>query len=390
METSRLALLPRDGFFFKDGRGWYSSASEYGHSLEWPWPSTLLGAMRTLWGRAEEARTGNRFTPRDWREKTEEIFIQRTLALRRPHAETWNTTHRVWPRPADALSLESEAGGMESLDRLDPKPPRGMTLGRDDDAAREALWMPYPEQKRKPRRGARWWGESAFARWLVGEVPQGEEMREAFNLQRRRQVRVSIDPARHTVSDGAIFSQDVVEALERDAEWALGIETNCQIADDHLATLGSDRRLAYVESLDDALFAMPMLLRKASVSGSRGLRLVVVTPACFENGWLPDGFAPDGEQYRGRLRGLEAELILRSALVDRPIAVSGWDMVAGQPKQTAQMVSAGAVYFFERADELAFTAAQIEALWLTALGGRTNEGFGRIVPALWNPQPNGA
>uniref|UniRef100_E6Q6Q7 Putative CRISPR-associated protein Crm3 n=1 Tax=mine drainage metagenome TaxID=410659 RepID=E6Q6Q7_9ZZZZ len=265
-----------------------------------------------------------------------------------------------------------------------------MTLGRDDDAAREALWMPYPEKNGKPRRGARWWGESAFARWLAGEIPQSEEAREGLTLQRRRQVRVSIDPASNTVSDGALFSHDVVETLERDAEWAFGVETNCRIAADQVATLGSDRRLAYVESLDDALFAMPMALRQASANGSRGLRLVLVTPACFEHGWLPDGFAPNGEQYRGRLHGLEAELILRSALVDRPIAVSGWDMVAGQPKQTARMVPAGAVYFFERADESAFTAAHIEALWLSPVGGRTNEGFGRVVPALWNPQQNGA
>jgi CRISPR-associated protein Cmr3 len=64
--TQRFALIPRDGLFCKDGRGWHTSASGRGHSLEWPWPSTVLGAMRTAWGRGEEQRTGTRFDPSAW------------------------------------------------------------------------------------------------------------------------------------------------------------------------------------------------------------------------------------------------------------------------------------------------------------------------------------
>ena len=73
--------------------------------------------------------------------------------------------------------------------------------------------------------------------------------------------------------------------------------------------------------------------------------------------------------------------------------VSGWDMVSdkdkgGAPRATSRLVPPGAVYFFERAepDGAPFTADDAKALWLAALGGRTDDGFGRVVPGIWNPK----
>jgi CRISPR-associated protein Cmr3 len=52
------------------------------------------------------------------------------------------------------------------------------------------------------------------------------------------------------------------------------------------------------------------------------------------------------------------------------------------------MVPPGAVYFFERADGRRFGEAEAKSLWLAALGTRTNEGFGRVVPGVWRPARN--
>jgi CRISPR-associated protein Cmr3 len=111
----------------------------------------------------------------------------------------------------------------------------------------------------------------------------------------------------------------------------------------------------------------------------------VVTPACFTAGWLPDGIDPRGSELRGRIRGVEAELVLRAAMVPRPVHVSGWDMASRGPKPTSVMVAPGAVYFFERADGGPFGISDARTLWLAAFGGRTAEGFGRVVPGVWNP-----
>jgi len=50
------------------------------------------------------------------------------------------------------------------------------------------------------------------------------------------------------------------------------------------------------------------------------------------------------------------------------------------------MVPAGAVYFFERADGRSFGEDDARSLWLAALGARTEEGFGRVVPGTWSPR----
>lgn len=380
MTTTFLALVPRDGFFCKDGRGWHTSASGRGHGLDWPWPSTVLGALRSAWGRGEEARTGTFFAAEDWRQRTQAIRLGRTLTLRRAHARPWRFEDTVWPVPADALWLE----GHNHVYRLDPGPPDVPTLGRDDDDAREALWRPRLAAAGKPLASPRWWSSEDFTAWLAGRSVVIRDRRGQPTLARRVQVRVGIRPEERTANEGVLFSHDVVETLEPNAEWAIGAEIT--LPDGPLpgmATLGSDARLARAESLPPALFDAPAGLIEAFRSPSKGLRVVAVTPLSFSRGWLPDDFEEKNGTFCGRLHGLDHDVVLRAAFVPRPIHVSGWDMAAGAPKPTSRMVAPGAVYFFERTDGEPFNEADARSLWLGSLGTRTDEGFGRVVTGVW-------
>lgn len=381
--TTYLAIIPRDGFFAKDGRGWHTSASGRGHGLDWPWPSTILGALRSAWGRGEEARLDATFSPEDWLSRTKPIQLGRTLVLHRTHGASWNTEDATWPVPLDALWLE----GQSELRRLEPEPPSAPTLGRDDDDAREALWRPVLKDVGKPRKPPRWWSNGEFSSWLAGEAVSISG--ETLATPRRVQVHVGIRPNEQTADDGVLFSHDVIETIDRNGEWALGVEVALPTGGlPKTATLGSDSRLARVESLPTSLFGPPTKVLEAFRSPSLGLRLVAVSPLCFEKGWLPDGLVNTNGEYRGQLAGLDLEVILRAALVPRPVHVSGWDMAAGKPKQTSRLVPPGAVYFFERADGTPFDETHPKVLWLNALGTRTGEGFGRVVPGIWRANRN--
>ncbi len=381
MTTTYLALVPRDGFFAKDGRGWHTSTSGRGHGLDWPWPSTVLGAIRSLWGRGEETRTGTTFAPDDWRSRTQPIQLGRTLVLRREHGVAWRIDDTTWPVPLDALWLE----GRNAVHRLDPVPPIALTLGRDDDEAREALWRPVPDDASKPRASPRWWSSDEFTLWLAGKPVSVRDA--ALGMTRRIQVHVGIRPEELTSDDGVLFSHDVVETLDSGGEWALGVEVALPAGElPKVATLGSDSRISRVESLPTTLFEPPARLLEAFRSPCHGLRVVAVTPLCFERGWLPDGFVNTNGEYCGQLAGLD--VFLRAAFVPRPIHVSGWDMAKGEPKPTSRMVPLGAVYFFERTDGQPFGEAEVRSLWLVALGTRTDEGFGRVVPGVWHPARN--
>ena len=423
---SHLAVLPRDGFFCKDGRGWHTSTSGRGHALDWPWPSTVLGALRTASGRATE--NGRALTGPEWQEHAKSVSLHRLLALRRQVVGTgpWGPEHRVWPAPVDALWLEGTAGG-RSLNALRPQPSASgvRTLGRRSrisaqaaaevfDQARETLWWPRVEDQAKPLASPRWWSETDFIAWLAGETARtdGSMWRWAEKPLRRVQARVGIDPETFTATESVLFSHDVIETVDRldasrrAAEWAIGAEVELPTAfGASILRLGSDSRLAHLEALSEHVFAAPTRLIEAfqnGGSGHKGLRLVVVTPARFQNGWLPSGFNVHDGEFRGQLGGgISGELRLRAAFVPRPLHVSGWNMVGGgnvrggkrpggAPKETSRMVQAGAVYFFERLDGRPFDGEDARKLWLAALGARTDEGFGRVVPGVWDPSQHGA
>jgi CRISPR-associated protein Cmr3 len=431
----RLALVPRDGFFVKDGRGWQSSARS--SVLDWPWPTTIRGVLTTASGKLIEAEEGRPFDSGRWRKHRDDVKLRRIVALRRSHGGDWC---RMWPVPADALWLENA----ETVLPLQPTPmpEHTRTLGRAApqnegypehsiwregyEAAREALWVAQnigrskpaassdacakPHSVGKPLPSPRWWPEPEMVAWLCGRPvqtdPGVEPTKRWPSPQRRLQTHVSISGETLTGEDGQLYLHDVVETLELRREWAIGVEAewpapvgpHCAATLPALARLGSDSRIVRVETekVSPALFELPQDVAGefASKQPCR-LRLMTVTPACFERGWLPDGFAPapvgDGWQFHGTLSGLSGEFILHAACVPRPMHVSGWDMANGRdkggaPRATSRLVPPGAVYFFERADGRPFTADDARALWLAAVGGRTDEGFGRVVPGVWDPE----
>jgi len=380
MNTARFALLPRDGLFCKDGRGWYTSDVGRGHSHAWPPPSTLRGAMRAAWGHALMTRASRTLTPEAWERETQGVHIGPPLTLARPLGEPFASRHRMWPTPADAVLVEGR------VRRLLPRPhPEVHTLGTEDDDALEALWRATtPPGKPQPPRS--FWTEDALVGWLRGEAPPtpGDT-----GPLRRTDVRVTLNAQTQTAEPGMLYQTEVLEMLgEGEREWALGLE--CTLPGEASGFpwgpvgLGGKRRLALAEPLPGEVFAAPRGLPERSP----GLRLILATPAHFQRGWLPDGLErvdPGGQpRWEGTLPGVEGRVVLRAALVNRPLELSTWDMARGRPRATRRLVPAGATYFFERVDGRPFTA--LKTLWLAAWGGGHEEGLGRVLPGSWNPE----
>jgi CRISPR-associated protein Cmr3 len=436
MSTTRhhLALVPRDGFFAKDGRGWSTSART--HVVDWPWPTTIRGALTTASGKLKEGGPDWQ----GWQHHHGNVRLESLLALRRPIEETtWTPKHRMWPVPADTLWVEDKT----SVLRLKPKEPETGTLGRQQpdalpegyEEAREALWVAHNvDSKAKPLGAPRWWDDATLVDWLCAECVKADPARapkDQFPSPASRfQVHVGIRTDTLTGDDGILFAHDVTETLEKRAvesgppeiaEWAIGAEVEWPApTQPRLARLGSDSRIAWIEGAPDEIFRMPPQLERAFASESPGLRLMIVTPTLFAGGWLPDGFEPEkvadnsGKEtweFRGKLSRHEkiaggnpkfdpvfdCKLILRAAFVPRPMHISGWDMAAPKgrgARRTSRLVPPGAIYFFEPVDAKSehlnaskkFTAAEAQALWLASLGGDTHAGFGRVIPGIWNPK----
>lgn len=378
--TSHLAFYSRDGFFCKDGRGWHGTAGGHGHGLDWPWPSTLRGAVRSLWGRSHDEDVG-----RDgWLVATRPVALGPTLTLWRDRCAA--TLERRWPVPADVEYVEASDDMPAAVRYLEPQPSSVSTLGRDDDRIRERLWVAAGSDRRKPRVPPRWWTEPELVAWITRSDLAARPATTPLRPARRRVTRVAMESAAQTALDGALFSHDVIETLETTGEWAIAAEVcSPDAVFGSVATLGSDRRLARVEAIDASLFAPPPALETALEREVHGLRLMTVTPAIFRHGWLPDPLRAHDGAYMGRLPGCPHDVVLRAAMVPRPMPISGWDVVDGAPRRTDLAVAPGAVFFVQRADGGVFAPDHVRGLWLAALGRRTDDGFGRVVAAPWHP-----
>ena len=384
--TAHFALLPREGLFCKDGRGWYTSDVGRSHSHPWPPPSTLRGALRAAWAYSRMAGSSRTFSLEQWEPETQGVALGAVLALLRPLGEDFSPRHRMWPAPADALIT------LGRVERLRPRrPPRDVgTLGSEDDAALEALWRPVlPEGKPTP--SLPFWTEQALCGWLSGETPESPGQ---CGPSQRDDVRVTLNVNTQCAEPGMLYQTTLLEMLHRGPEgagileWALGVE--CTLPEPApgfpggALGLGGKRRLTLAAPVGPELFAAPRVLPERS----RGLRLILATPAHFQRGWLPDGLEREahegGPAWVGTLPGVEGRVVLRAALVNRPMELSTWDMVRCEARPTRRLVPAGSVYFFERVDGCDFTA--LSTLWLAPWGAGREEGLGRVLPGLWNPK----
>jgi len=137
--------------------------------------------------------------------------------------------------------------------------------------------------------------------------------------------------------------------------------------------MGGEQRLAVWEAAEDLLPPAP-----DSLSAAKKIRLQLVTPGAFDNGWRPawvDGGEPPG------CAGLRLNLI--SAAIKRPVALSGFDLAkAGMSRwrATRLLAPAGSVYFFE------VEAGDPRTLWLQSICDKPQcrrDGFGLVLVGEW-------
>jgi CRISPR-associated protein Cmr3 len=384
----RLALLPRDGWSCKDGRGWYTSDVGRSRSHPWPLPATLRGALRAAFGRDVMERTKTTLSPPEWEERSRGVAIDKLVTLCRPVGEPFTVAHRRWPVPADALYLDDESDVQRRHPR--PRPADTGTLGPSDGPAVEALWLPRL-QRGKPRPAPAFWTDDEMFAWLRGK-PVAK--RAPHDPERRVDVGLAINPATLAAQPTMLRSTEVTEGLSRDPttkkawEWAVGLEVALPEDAPGLERgplfVGGRRRHAGVERIEPAIFDPP----KGKLPSTKGLRLVLATPAELDQGWLPPGFEArevgGAPVLAGTLPRVRGSVILRAAIVPRPIALSTWDMVQRAPRKTRLLVPAGSVYFFEKL-EGSFTEDETHDLWLARLGDKHDEGLGLVLPGAWDP-----
>lgn len=397
-------ITPRDGFFAKDARGWYAGQSGKAVGLPWPTGTTVRGALCTAIGREIETQNGAIHTPGEWLKLKRGIALRRLLALRSSPGRSPGIGDRVWQPPGDAVALKDGTWA-----RLESKPlEAGAVLVDSGRDPRARLLEPLAlDTREKPARGPRWWTEEEWVAWLLAKPSPRPSVpaQGAREPVARVDIHLKMAEQTGTADPGMLWQHETRETLIRQSlprasesasppppdefyHWSIlaGVDLNIDAAPrpPRVATLGGDRKLADVACVE-GLDACPDALASWTNRPDR-LRVYCVTPACFENGWLPDGFAQRGNAIVGTLAGVEVRLV--SAAVDRATPVGGWNMqheddeLSDKPRNTTWAVPAGSMYLVERTNSEPFDTGILEQLWLQQWGTHTDDGYGLYCAGL--------
>lgn len=320
---------PRDPLFVRDGRPMNVGGSR-ARSVSFPLPSTVAGLARTRIGLDENGT----FTHPKPEQLLEEVSVSGPFLCRL--STSGEPEEVLLPAPRDVVWFVSDDAAGIRGHRLVPRQTESFGAGARTDLPETYALLGFEQQPSaaKATPGEAFWSFSEVAGWLT-EPEAVLTPRGTSPLANERRTHVAIDPGKRTAAEGMLFSTEALRFGTRDARF--GLLFGCEDRQDRrlplgVANLGGERRisllrdgsaLAWPPSVPDAVFA----LKPGSTA-----RVVLLSPAVFEQGALPESIAG-------------ARVL--AAAVPRPEVVSGWDYAKQRPKPTRRMVARGSVYWVE-------------------------------------------
>lgn len=360
-----MLIEPRDPLVVRDGRPFTSSPGARARSLPFPLPQTLAGAVRTRIGLAR----GLSFP--EAAAQVRQIGIHGPL-LAECQGGNW---HLMAPAPADAVLLGSS--GKPYLYRLTP-----LSLGEGVQTnlpeGLHPVGIPRPDNKSKPLGMPRFWSWEALERWLQEPPPKAETSPESLGHngpEGEVRTHLRINPATQTADEGFLFQTSGLEFVRKAGESPrrLALALWVEGAPSGVFPLGGERRLAlwHSQTLPQPRPPQGLLER---LKQHRAARVILLTPAAFEEGFLPQGRS---------LRGASIEAVA----LGRAVVASGWDLERHRPKPSRRLVPAGSVYFVRFPDwEEARIEAWLEEVWMQNLSDAEQDrldGYGLAVVGCW-------
>lgn len=369
-------IVPRDPLIFRDGKPFTSTPGERSKSLAFPYPGTLAGAVRTLAG--TDAKKG--FD----KSRIEEL---KQISMRGPALVELTSDGQIsnwfFPAPADALFVEDKDSRQVSRHALAPlNPPKDSMTNLEGPA----LVGPAALVKDKPYSGApSYWHWSKMQAWLE-QTADGVIEPETLglsNLVREHRTHVSIDPAIQASREGALFQTSSMEFVRaelnddkrvKDAHpLALAIETDALLKEG-TDYLGGERRVVRWQRTRESLPKCPDKVKEKIIE-QKHCRLILATPAYFEEGYLPLRLERD------------FNVKVKAVALSRYQTISGWDYEKGAPKPTRRLVPAGSVFFLELEGTPAEAEKFADKVWLNAISDdeqSRRDGFGLALLGAWD------
>lgn len=293
-------------------------------------------------------------------------------------------SQRLYPAPLSLIVCEAESSqSPPRYTHLRPGPrPQHCDLG----------WVKMPQKVDAGLAGAKpaeglFLTAAGLQAVLQGKAPgPGEVVRGKDLFDTEQRLGIARDHHTRRPHDGLLYQTRHVRPR---ADTALGLTLRgldathfARLPLHGVARVGAESRLATWQRQ-----AAPTL--PAMTVGSQRLMLSLLTPAAFEEGWLPDGFAPvsaelDGRPWtywQGELAGRPARLVC--AVTGKPVREGGWNLAESRPRQLRGLVPAGSCYFIEL-DSAQDARHVAHALHGAHWGQETAWGRGQVAVGSWS------
>jgi CRISPR-associated protein Cmr3 len=204
-------------------------------------------------------------------------------------------------------------------------------------------------------------------KYLEGSVPSKLiDNDDLFTKEER--VGIGKDRIRKTASTGLLYSVEYFR-LKTDVGFIVELNGVKSLPKEGLLRLGGDHRSAIYKEI--TFQNLENIKVKQMVDTSKRFKLILLTPAIFNNGWIPSWI--DSKNGEGNINGVSLKIV--SAAVGKPAHIGGFDFVKEMPKDMKKAVPAGGVYYFEikqgSIDEI------FDLFWMKSISDeKRQEGFG--------------
>ena len=387
-------IEPREPLIVRDGRPFDRQPGVLATSLPFPFPSTVAGAARQ---RAGLDKKSGVFAATD-------ISALKSIQVRGPLLvelkEEGEQNNLLVPAPGDALLLEEqEQVRLRQLVPLQPPDEELMQAFSGTEAGLAPVGLTPYSSKKPAKRQPAFWHWNGFERWLAepGQTDRQVFTRESLGIQplpQEQRVHVALERGMMVAQEGLLFETRGLEftvppgkprelsQARRLALW-LEIEPHAKYSiEGGLDCLGAERRLVKwqqcPQDVQQDILRCPKKVREQIVRDT-ACRLVLLTPACFQQGYLP---GISNLEYSG----IDVKVALRAALVQRPQVISGWDIERNQIRPTRRLAPAGSVFFLKLEGRPDAIHAWVQQTWMSCVSDLLQDrrdGFGLAALGTW-------
>ena len=285
-----------------------------------------------------------------------------TLALRQITLARRNRSRleQFFPIPGDIVKEKGKKNRLYVLFPFDLSGSRTLT---DLPDGLNSMWLMTENVMEAP---SGFLSSAEMEKYLLSEIPTPTDINELFKTEER--TGIGKNRITRSVETGRLYTVEYFR-LKEGVGFAVEVEGTKLLPETGMLRLGGDHRsVRYETSSWSNIQDEPI---RKMVTETRRFKIVLATPAIFEQGWLPGWINPESKQ--GDINGVKIQM--RGACVGRPVGIGGYDFVKNMPKPMYKAVPAGSVYFFEIED--GNPENLFEKLWLKSISDKkSQEGFG--------------